>query len=114
VFRLEEPLREICFVGIKEQMINDSEMLVMKYDERKNKTEKTRKFFLLYCLYNIFIPTFNGNERVVQFLEIFSGYIRKYYQAHLLESEKYIIALDFSHIKQPEESILIDLAPLRY
>ena len=77
-------------------------MLVMKYDERRNKTEKARTFFLLYCLYNIFFPTFNGNERVVKFLEIFSGYIGKYYQAHLLVSEENLVPLALSYIKQSE------------
>ena len=103
---------QILFVGIKEQVINDSEILVMMHDERRNKTENTRTFSPLYCYYNIcFFSTFNGSERVVKFTEIFSGYIRKYYQAHLLDSEENIIALDISY---RNECILIDLAPLLY
>jgi hypothetical protein len=58
-------------------VINYSELLVIMYDERRNKTVKATTFSLLYCLNNIFLSTFNGNERVVKFSEIFSGFIIK-------------------------------------
>ena len=89
-------------VGIKEQVINDSEVLVMMYDERRSKTVKTRTFSLLYCLCNICFSQFNGNERVVKFSENFNGYTRKYYQVHLLVSEENLVALALSYIEQSE------------
>ena len=55
MFRLEESLYEICFVGIKEQMINDSEMLVMMHDERRNKTEKKQEHVLSFVAYTTFV-----------------------------------------------------------
>ena len=84
-------------VGIKEQVINDSEVLVMMYDERRRKTVKTRTFSLLYCLCNIFFSQFNVNEWVVTFSEnnILGNIIK-----HV--SEKNLVALALSYIEQSE------------
>ena len=46
---LEVPLRKVCFVGAKEQLMNDSEGLVMMYDEREDKSgKKPRTFSIFY------------------------------------------------------------------
>ena len=41
----EVPLRKVSFVGVKEQLINDSERLVMMYDEREDKSGKNQEHF---------------------------------------------------------------------
>ena len=53
VYFLEVPLHKVCFVVVKEQLFNDSEGLIMMYDEREDESEKTRTFSFLYCLLNI-------------------------------------------------------------
>jgi hypothetical protein len=64
---LEVPLRIVCFVGVKEQLINDSEGLVVMYDEREAKFEKKpRTFSFLYCLFNISFSTFKTNGQVIK------------------------------------------------
>ena len=46
---LEVPLRKVSFVGVKEQLINDSEGLVMMYDEMEDKSgKKPRTFSIFY------------------------------------------------------------------
>ena len=39
---LEVPRHKVCFVGVKEQLVNDSEGLVMMYDERGDKLRKSK------------------------------------------------------------------------
>jgi hypothetical protein len=41
----EVPLGIVCFVGVKEQLINDLEGLVMMYDEREDKSKKNQEHF---------------------------------------------------------------------
>ena len=87
------PLRKVCFVGVKEQVVNDSEGLLWCTMKGKTNLKKIRTFSFLYCLFNICFSTFKANGQVIKCSEIFNGYIR------MLDSKKNIIALDISLIE---------------
>jgi hypothetical protein len=56
VYFLEAPLHKVCFVGVREQLINDSEGLIMMYDEREDESEKNKNiFFSLLFIQHLFL-----------------------------------------------------------
>ena len=56
VYFLEVPLHKVCFVGVREQLINDSEGLIMMYDEREDESEKNKNiFFSLLFIQHLFL-----------------------------------------------------------
>jgi hypothetical protein len=51
----EVPLCKVCFVGVKEQLISDSEGFAMMYDEWEDKSEKIKNiFFSLLFIQHLF------------------------------------------------------------
>ena len=55
VYFLEVPLHTVCFVGVKEQLVNDSEGLIMMYDEREDESERKQEHFLFFIVYSTFV-----------------------------------------------------------
>ena len=56
VYFLEVSLHKVCFVGVKEQLVNDSEGLIMMYDEREDESEKNKIiFFSLLFIQHLFL-----------------------------------------------------------
>ena len=49
------PLPKVCFVGVKEQLISDSEGFAMMYDEWEDKSEKNQEHFLFFIVYSTFV-----------------------------------------------------------
>ena len=55
VYFLEVPLHTVCFVGVKEQLVNDSEGLIMMYDEREDESERKQEHFLFFIVYSTLV-----------------------------------------------------------
>ena len=51
-------LHKVCFAGVKEQLVDDSEGLVMMYDKMEDKSKKKTKKqeqFLFFIVYSTFV-----------------------------------------------------------